>query len=62
MRWTGTGKGMLPDHLYTMHKACLQTHDEVERYLRTVQTDPYQVAWPGDVMEKGRRAHADLRT
>ena len=35
--------------------------DEIERYLRTGETDPYQAAWPGDVMEQGRRAHADLR-
>jgi hypothetical protein len=35
--------------------------DEVERYLRTGETDPYQAAWPADFMERGRRAHADLR-
>src|SRR6188768_697542 len=34
---------------------------EVERYLRTGETDPYQAAWPGNFMEKCRRAHADLR-
>jgi hypothetical protein len=35
--------------------------DEIERYLRTGEVDPYEAAWPGDVMERGRRAHADLR-
>jgi hypothetical protein len=35
--------------------------DEIERYLRTGETDPYEAAWPGGVMERGRRAHADLR-
>ncbi len=35
--------------------------DEIERYLRTGETDPYQAAWPGGVMERGHRAHADLR-
>jgi len=35
--------------------------DETERYLRTGETDPYLAAWPGNVMEQGRRAHADLR-
>ena len=35
--------------------------DEVERYLRTGETDPYLAAWPGGVIEAGRRAHADLR-
>lgn len=34
---------------------------EVERYLRTGETDPKLAAWPGGVIERGRRAHADLR-
>jgi len=36
--------------------------DEVERYLRTGDTDPYLAAWPGSVIERGHRAHADLRS
>jgi hypothetical protein len=35
--------------------------EEVERYLRTGETDPYLAVWPGDFREKGRRAQADLR-
>jgi hypothetical protein len=35
--------------------------DEVERYLRTGETDPYLAAWPGGVIEGAHRAHADLR-
>jgi hypothetical protein len=36
--------------------------DEIERYLRTGQTDPYHAAWPGDgFMARAKRAHEDLR-
>jgi len=35
--------------------------DEVERYLRTVHTDPHLAAWPGGFLERARRAHDDLR-
>jgi hypothetical protein len=34
---------------------------EVERFLRTGETDPIYAAWPGGVMERARRAHDDLR-
>lgn len=37
--------------------------DEIERYLRTGQTDPYHAAWPGNgYMESASRAHEDLRS
>jgi len=35
--------------------------DEIERYLRTGDTDPHHAAWPGGFMERAHRAHADLR-
>lgn len=36
--------------------------DEVERYLRTGETDPHYAAWPGDgFMERANRAHEDVR-
>jgi hypothetical protein len=36
--------------------------DDIERYLRTGETDPYHAAWPGnDFMERANRAHEDLR-
>lgn len=36
--------------------------DEVERYLRTGETDPHHAAWPGNgFMERANRAHDDLR-
>jgi hypothetical protein len=36
--------------------------DEVERYLRTGETDPHHAAWPGNgFMERANRAHEDLR-
>lgn len=35
--------------------------DEVERYLRTGETDPRSAAWPGGFMERANRAHEDLR-
>lgn len=35
--------------------------EEIERYLRTGNTDPYLAAWPGGPVEGGRRARADLR-
>jgi len=35
---------------------------EVERYLRTGETDPHHAAWPGNgFMERANRAHDDLR-
>ena len=34
---------------------------EIERYLRTGDTDPHLAAWPGGFMERAHRAHADLR-
>ena len=36
--------------------------DEIERYLRTGETDPHHAAWPGNgFMERANRAHDDLR-
>jgi hypothetical protein len=35
--------------------------DEVERYLRTGDADMMGDPWPGDIIERGRRQHADLR-
>ncbi len=35
---------------------------EIERYLRTGDSDPLNGVWPGGIMERGDRAHADLRT
>jgi len=36
--------------------------DEVERYLRTGETDPHHAAWPGNgFMERANRARDDLR-
>ena len=35
--------------------------DEIERYLRTGDADMMGHPWPGDVMERGRRQHADIR-
>jgi len=36
--------------------------DEVERYLRTGETDPHHAAWPGNgFMDRANRAHEDLR-
>lgn len=35
--------------------------DEIERYLRTGDADMMGNAWPGDIMERGRRQHADIR-
>jgi len=37
------------------------TADEVERYLRTGDTDPLLAAWPGSFMERARQAHIELR-
>ncbi|MFU8806433.1 MAG: hypothetical protein ACNA8W_21655, partial [Bradymonadaceae bacterium] len=35
--------------------------DEIERYLRTGDSDPYYAAWPGqNFLESARLAHADL--
>lgn len=35
--------------------------DEIERYLRTGEADMMGNPWPGDLMERGRRQHADIR-
>jgi hypothetical protein len=35
--------------------------DEIERYLRTGEADMMGNPWPGDIMERGRRQHADIR-
>lgn len=35
--------------------------DEIERYLRTGDSDPHHTAWPGGFMERANRAHDDLR-
>lgn len=36
--------------------------DDIERYLRTGETDPHHSAWPGTgFMERASRAHHDLR-
>jgi hypothetical protein len=35
---------------------------EVERYLRTGETDPYMAAWPGTWSERAERSRHDLRT
>lgn len=35
--------------------------DEIERYLRTGETDPHLTAWSGGFMERANRAHDDLR-
>jgi hypothetical protein len=35
--------------------------DEVERYLRSGETDPHLAAWSGGFMERANRAHEDLR-
>lgn len=35
--------------------------DEIERYLRTGDADMMGHPWPGDIMERGRRQHADIR-
>lgn len=35
--------------------------DEIERYLRTGGADMMGNPWPGDIMERGRRQHADIR-
>jgi hypothetical protein len=37
------------------------TSDEIERYLRTGDTDMMAHAWPGNIIERGRRQLADLR-
>ena len=35
--------------------------DEIERYLKTGRCDLDYAAWPGDLFERARRAHEDLR-
>ena len=34
--------------------------DEIERYLRTGDADMMGNPWPGDLLERGRRQHADI--
>src|SRR5262245_1064647 len=34
---------------------------EIERYLRTGESDPYRSAWSGGFLERENRAHEDLR-
>ena len=34
---------------------------EIERYLRTGESDPYRSAWSGSFLEREERAHDDLR-
>ena len=36
-------------------------NDEIERYLRTGESDPIYAAWSGNFMERANRAHEDLR-
>src|ERR1019366_9093551 len=36
-------------------------NDEIERNLRTGESDPYHAAWPGGFMELANRANDDLR-
>ncbi|PTL75393.1 hypothetical protein [Vitiosangium sp. GDMCC 1.1324] len=36
--------------------------EELERYLRTGDTDPHHAAWPGGFLESAQRAHDDLRS
>lgn len=36
--------------------------DEIERYLRTGDSDPHHAAWSGGYIERAKRAHNDLRT
>jgi hypothetical protein len=36
--------------------------EEVERYLRTGETDPHREAWSGGFLEREKRAHHDLRS
>lgn len=35
--------------------------DEIARYLRTGDADMMGNPWPGDILERGRRQHADIR-
>jgi hypothetical protein len=35
--------------------------DEIERHLRTGDTNTMGSAWPGDLMERGRSQQAELR-
>jgi len=34
---------------------------EIERYLRTGDSDPLYAAWNGSLIERANRAHTDLR-
>lgn len=52
----------IPEELGCGHVSAPKVADEVERYLRTGDADPYLAAWPGGVIERGHRAHADLRS
>ncbi|NVJ08774.1 hypothetical protein HUW63_26510 [Myxococcus sp. AM001] len=39
----------------------MDTRSEIERFLRTGDYDAHGRAWPGDVLEKERRAHDEFR-
>ena len=43
-------------------RSCQSISDEVRRYLRTGESDPPYRAWPGgDIFERAKHGHADLR-
>jgi hypothetical protein len=44
-----------------MTETQLTVAQEVERYLRTGECDPYRSAWPGGFMEREKRTHEYLR-
>ena len=44
-----------------MTEAQSTINDEIERYLRTGESDPIYAAWSGNFMERANRAHEDLR-
>ncbi|QDF03369.1 hypothetical protein [Myxococcus xanthus] len=39
----------------------MDTRGEIERFLRTGDYDAHSGAWPGDILERERRAHDELR-
>ncbi|QQR48530.1 hypothetical protein JKA73_08580 [Myxococcus xanthus] len=39
----------------------MDTRSEIERFLRTGDYDAHSGAWPGDILERERRAHDELR-
>jgi hypothetical protein len=44
-----------------MTTATVSIKEEIERYLRTGDSDPLHTAWPGGFTERAQRAHDDLR-